>query len=421
MGIQKILFTFLSFIPIVRSYYNIHIEEQPTATVNAPITIPYEYSVTPVVWDPTQHILPFCVELNNNTIETELIEDAIDNVNAYLFSGTIEQTALYFKILEYKETGTCPENNLKIRVNKINNSLNAPGYCSRRFVDGTIERPYILYSGCDIDMNVCALQSSAMFYNVLLHELLHVIGLDHPSKTNTLESVMAYSVTSKNVELTEIKQDTNYITIQPVDAANIRYIIERDFPTAILPNPRSIASYIPDVSPGKHISGSREYIVNEYMNVNECWIHENSPTVSPTGAPTGTPTGNPTITISPKGKGKKGKRTKGKGKKRKGKKGTSGTVDFQTSTTPKVVSTGEIAAENISIDTKVNPKVDIDALYGDIRVHSDISPVIRISGDTSSYNFNVVTEVNPVIRIKKKQRKVGPSAQEWDRLQDTIP
>ena len=74
-------------------------------------------------------------------------------------------------------------------------------------------------------LNTCFLQSAATFHNVLLHELLHIIGLDH---TNIPDTVMNYKLSTKNIELTLIKQDINYITISPNDVANIKFIIEME-------------------------------------------------------------------------------------------------------------------------------------------------------------------------------------------------
>ena len=95
--------------------------------MNSIYNIPIIPSVTSVSWDPDTKILPVCVELNNHTIENSLIESAIDNVNLYLYSGNIDTTSLF--LYDYKYTNEkCPDDDLKIKIIKSNNTLKSPGY-----------------------------------------------------------------------------------------------------------------------------------------------------------------------------------------------------------------------------------------------------------------------------------------------------
>ena len=246
--------------------------------LNHELNIPLIPSVTPISWNPELKVLPLCIELNNNTIETSLISSAIDNVNRYLYSGNIDSTSLFLYNYIYTNE-KCPSSDLVIKIIKSTSTAKSPGYCSRKFMNGTITRPHILYLGCDITINVCALQSTSIFYNVLLHELLHIIGLDHPPKKE--DSVMSYTISSLDKNLTIIGQTKDYIQIRPKDVNDLNYIIRRDFPNSLLPNPSLIKDILPNVSPYMHVSGTDNYLLNDYMNVTQCWISKsNSPSTN---------------------------------------------------------------------------------------------------------------------------------------------
>ena len=240
--------------------------------VNVPFFMP---SIIPIEWDANMKVLPFCVETNGIPVNRKLIESAIDNVNLYLYSGNIETTALYLYVNEYTNT-SCSDNNLKIKLIKDNSVKKAPGYCSRKFISGTVDNPKALYIGCDITLNTCILQSSATFYNVLLHELLHVVGLDHPE--NRDDSVMSYGVIAKDRTLKNIRQDTEYISITKTDMENIRAIVIRDFPDASLPvisnipDEISFGPYIPTINSSLHMSGDVQYVIDTYANADKCWV-----------------------------------------------------------------------------------------------------------------------------------------------------
>ena len=395
---------------------------------NVPFFVPYILSVA---WDPDTKVLPFCVETNNMTVNKEIIESAFDNINMYLYTGDLDTTALYLYVDEYTNK-TCPDEKLTISIVKERNQKKAPGYCSRRFLNGNAMRPTLLYVGCDITLNACALQSSATFYNVLLHELLHVIGLDHPDEKR--DSVMSYGVRAKDQTLKVLRQDDFYITIRPEDKQNIDAIIMRDFPDSRLPIIPIDGEFVPSVDPKKHISGDDKYAFNTYVNVDECW-EQNVVTVTVTDGPTFvTVTDSPTaVTVKPtvvtdsptvvtdsptvvtvtdnptfvktnnqdkgqgrkgKGRGRKGKgKGKGKGRKGKGKGGGGG---------------------SITINNKVQPDIEIDVLKGDIVINSDISPVIRYKhgsfgnrnvDNRDSFESLVITNnVDPLIRILKSGR-----------------
>lgn len=401
-------------------------------------TIPvYEY-IVPFMWKPETKVVPFCLNYNNNTIDKTLVTNAIDNINAYLFTGDIKTTSL-FLYLEEETNTTCSENALKIDIVKDNSTLKAPGYCRRRFIPGTITNPMILYSGCDITLNICALQSSATFYNVLLHELLHVIGLDHPEPPID-DAVISYSLVANDSSLQNLYQDDRYVTLQPHDIASMHAIVKRDFPEMSVPDPLRIASYTPKINPNTHVSGTKQYRIPEVANIGNCWVSTssgnvnivktqsptqsvtNSPTNRPTNLPTQTPTNGPVVSqvtspvtspmvtetpsVSPsqtevtivgpnsnstqgKGKGRGRGRGKGRGKgKRRGKGKSKGMEN-------------ENENENgskIESNFNVNPMIDIQETNTD-NVNGVNSSSSSSSQSYSSQSFQLETTVNPEFEV----------------------
>lgn len=65
----------------------------------------------------------------------------------------------------------------------------------------------------DVKLDVWQLQTAAMFYNVLLHELGHVVGLGH-SKPYDRHSIMGYTLARDQLGLV---QDGQYATIRVND------------------------------------------------------------------------------------------------------------------------------------------------------------------------------------------------------------
>ena len=347
--------------------------------LNHELNIPLIPSVTPISWNPELKVLPLCIELNNNTIETSLISSAIDNVNRYLYSGNIDSTSLFLYNYIYTNE-KCPSSDLVIKIIKSTSTAKSPGYCSRKFMNGTITRPHILYLGCDITINVCALQSTSIFYNVLLHELLHIIGLDHPPKKE--DSVMSYTISSLDKNLTIIGQTKDYIQIRPKDVNDLNYIIRRDFPNSLLPNPSLIKDILPNVSPYMHVSGTDNYLLNDYMNVTQCWISKsNSPSTNGNSPSTN---GNSPNIVQPqnnkcnckcKGKGK------GKGKGRS--KQNENLVNIQSNNIP---TTPNNTNKNLLAD--------------DVKINDDA--IINVDTNNNN-NINIYSNEKPVININSKE------------------
>ena len=449
--IKRSVFAILSIIPYTQSYINIKYPDYLTTPQNVPLIDTQDYQVIPFIWDPSSKMIKFCVESKDFPVDLDLVQDAFDNINAQLYTGNFTTTSLYFMLDREKE---CNDNDLKIKFIQSRDSIKAPGYCTRKFLDGTINRPMILYTGCDITLNVCALQSSSSMYNVLLHELLHVVGLDHPEPPVD-GSVISYGVRVNDSTLNNVIQDTNYVSLQPFDIMNMRFIALRDFDYADLPDPRTISSYIPKTSPTEHVSGTDDYIVNEVMNVGECWIQKNqsntrptlrptsaiSPTMQPTLRPTLRPTTRPTMrptlrptmrptlrpteqptlqpTVqqslrpTPQTSEKINKRRRRRQRRRRKQMRKQANASISTDIEPEI-SVNAQNTSNLNISTTVNPDITVNLLDGDVNMKTIVSPKINIEGNANSYN--IITQVNPIINIKRRQVEVAPPPKQWDRF-----
>lgn len=421
------------FTPYTKCYINIHYPEYVNQPQNVPMIETDDYQVIPFIWDQSSKILNFCIENNDIPVNTELIQDAFDNINSQLFTGSLATTSLFFSMRTEK---TCNETDLKIKFVQSNDTKSfSPGYCTRRFLDGTINRPMILYLGCDITLNLCALQSSASMYNVLLHELLHVVGLDHPEPP-VEKAVISYGVRVNDSSLMNIYQDAEFVTLNAFDIMNIRFIALRDFPDSTLPDPRFIASYVPKIDPVLHVSGNNTYQVNNIMNVEECWIDgttksptmttisPTSMTVSPTMttvSPTMTTVSPTMTTVSPTFGTKQSTQKKNKRRKRrKNQRRKKQNAQKKSNTTIKTIANPEIYVDEttditkLNISTNIQPDITIDLLDGDVSLTTIVSPKIDLRGDAR--NYNIITEINPIINIHKRQREVLPPPKQWDRF-----
>ena len=421
--IKRSVFAILSIIPYTQSYINIKYPDYLTTPQNVPLIDTQDYQVIPFIWDPSSKMIKFCVESKDFPVDLDLVQDAFDNINAQLYTGNFTTTSLYFMLDREKE---CNDNDLKIKFIQSRDSIKAPGYCTRKFLDGTINRPMILYTGCDITLNVCALQSSSSMYNVLLHELLHVVGLDHPEPPVD-GSVISYGVRVNDSTLNNVIQDTNYVSLQPFDIMNMRFIALRDFDYADLPDPRTISSYIPKTSPTEHVSGTDDYIVNEVMNVGECWIQKNqsntrptlrptsaiSPTLRPTEQPTLQPTVQQSLRPTPQTSEKINKRRRRRQRRRRKQMRKQANASISTDIEPEI-SVNAQNTSNLNISTTVNPDITVNLLDGDVNMKTIVSPKINIEGNANSYN--IITQVNPIINIKRRQVEVAPPPKQWDRF-----
>ena len=355
---------------------------------------PYSFgpNVINIPWYSQISVLNYCL-INNDEfkIHEPVIETAFDVVNSYLYNGL--DTPLFLNYMSNDTNMGCDH-----YINITSDSY--IGFCTREF---TTENNNLAYIGCSITLNACDLQTSAAFYNVLLHELLHVIGLEHPVDINE-ESVMGYRVSIN--EEGEILYDDRYSSISLHDVQDIFYIISRDFPDKKLPNYRYNAKYEPLYSPSRHISGNNKSVIdtgiNYYKDICEPEPVTTSPTKSPTSttSPTKSPTKSPTSTTSPT-KGKKGK-------------GKKGELNINTRVSPEIgVSEG---TDITNIRSRIKPVIDIDtskSIISEFNIETDVSPEINIIGGPNQ-KFNIYTDVTPVIRLGTSSIEKDKSLHDWD-------
>lgn len=194
--------------------------------------------IVPIHWDRQLRNIPVCItdqslsSLHAHAITT-LSRNAIDNINIQMSSGLSQPLAFYID-------GICHDNSLQIKlVNDTTNDLSV-AYCTRNIDFSN----YPLYRGCNITMNICALQNAATFYNVLLHELLHVVGLDHPEPPDK-DAVISHGVVTTSPEGDQFRRQDNYISLTHVDKLGIQKILMRDFSVYSFPySPYNIHSSI---------------------------------------------------------------------------------------------------------------------------------------------------------------------------------
>ena len=89
--------------------------------------------------------------------------------------------------------------------------------------------PDNVFKNAETFINTNELRYATNIYNVLLHELLHVIGLDHPEVPN--ESVMSYRVrlgADKNV-----LRDVSFLPLDEDDVLGVTNIAQQSFPQCV--------------------------------------------------------------------------------------------------------------------------------------------------------------------------------------------
>jgi hypothetical protein len=242
-----------------------------------------ELYIIPEQWFPTISNVNFCLVKNDIDIHIPLIETVFKNVNTFLMYNDVYP--LYFNF-------SADENaNCEYFINLISNTpfYNNTAFCQQTYlcIAGACYN-----QGCNITMNVCALQTAASFYNVLLHEVLHALGLGHP-KNIINNSIMSYITYINN---NSSMYDNIYRLMGDIDIYNINYLMQRDFSSFHISN-NNKKQIIPIYSPRLHVSGSKNYIINYYNNIiTPCLIKLTSnPSLKPSSEPSNTPSSNPSL------------------------------------------------------------------------------------------------------------------------------
>jgi hypothetical protein len=153
-----------------------------------------------------------------------LVDRAFNTINAIL-PPSFQLVPLY----RSTEQVQCP---LFLHLSVDHHDIDKPaGKCVRKYGVDIYEfvRPYMsyYYYGCNITVNIHLLNRAASFYNVLLHELLHLIGLDHPNPP-MLHALISHTVRRDNNK--SIIHDNVYKQLSWYDIMTTHFIIARNFP-----------------------------------------------------------------------------------------------------------------------------------------------------------------------------------------------
>ncbi len=363
--------------------------------------ISQELYIIPEQWFPTISNVNFCLEKNNIDIHIPLIETVFKNVNTFLMYNDVYP--LYFNFSADENTNCDYFINLISNTTFYNNTAN----CQQTYlcIAGACYN-----QGCNITMNVCALQTAASFYNVLLHEVLHALGLGHP-KNIINNSIMSYITYINN---NSSMYDNIYRLMADIDIYNINYLMQRDFSSFHISNNKK--QIIPIYSPRLHVSGSKNYIINYKNNIiRPCLIKLNSkpsstPSLKPSLKPSSTPSLKPSLKPSYRPSSTPSLKPSLKPSYR-----PSSTPSLKPSLKPsyrpsslklpqktysKPFTAPSVSKTFLKPSTKLFPKKPSDKLTW-FTIENNITPVIDIDTSENAY-INMKNNILPDINIKQK-------------------
>jgi hypothetical protein len=263
---------------------NVQIPPQQTAGyVRAPQnTGTNEYKIVDFSWQTNVTNIFFCLEPNGYEVLPELYLTVFDMYNSILISP-FQQDATGLKLL-LTNPQHCESNRTHTIAGEVINKLTfgptkngASAVTERKFASGTaIDRRITLFGG-DVVIDTRVLQSAGLFYNVLLHEVGHVLGLDHTVST---ETVMGHRIRASVQN--EVIQQENYLVLEPGDVRGIHAVLARDKPAYAPPFiTKETYQFVPSYPAKKHASGTYEFVLldkiyrhdkNTNNNVEDFWI-----------------------------------------------------------------------------------------------------------------------------------------------------
>ena len=199
-----------------------------------------QWALMPFRWVYTLVQLPYClVRHARHPILLDLIQTAFDEWNMYLPHNT--RLGLNLTFLGYCANTDANTIGRIILGKPVENS---PGLTDRRSYKPTIH----------IDARLT--QSAGTFYNIMLHEIGHVIGCDHPNVQPGIfgsgTSVMTSGVSVLDGRLIQHNQ---YAVVMLGDAECLRRLYDRDFRGLLVPDPKFVVPINPVYPAHKHVSG----------------------------------------------------------------------------------------------------------------------------------------------------------------------
>jgi hypothetical protein len=196
-------------------------------------------------WRPYELVqLPYCLVRNvKHQVMLDLVQTAFDAWNQYVSHDALLGLNLSF-------TGYCVDPRAPMMITLGKPAEDTPGVTIREFT----AYGRVISSRVHIDVRLT--QSAATFYNILLHEIGHVIGCDHPRVQSGVfraaTSVMAGRIMISGNRLV---QEAQYAFARLGDAECIRRLYLRDFPGVIVPDPYRVVPIVPVYPAHKHVSG----------------------------------------------------------------------------------------------------------------------------------------------------------------------
>lgn len=389
--------TSLSALALLTKEYN----SRPTVITTADTT-ELVAPLVPYSWPSSDTFeINLCHQEENNYIfvTSDLIENAVDNINLISYNSFFKYSPVYINF--YNKSQLCPENSLYLyTVNYTVFDTHSYAYCQRNFMTEKVsDFEYKLrYAGCDIYVNTCILQSAASFYNVLLHELIHLIGLDHiPPQDDIVDllpgAIQYFIRLDYEDDRRIVLQDTYYNYPNYIDIKSVRELLARDFPTFVADPITSLEHFVPAILPHKLIDNSgKDSTLQVYSDT--C-LKDNKNSLAPT----------PFVDVE-ETTDKKDKKNKNNKKNKKNKK-------YKNQRNKQNQKNNDVEL-NIESTPILNIDTDTDASYdNNIDITLDASPRIFTDLGAKHNKISIYSKVSPIIRIKKTQRKVGDASEKW--------
>jgi hypothetical protein len=262
--------TSFRYLPQSRQVYSY----QPNTGIN-------EFRLIEFSWRTNITNIVFCLENNGYNVLPELYLTVFDVFNSILISP-LQQGATGLK-LSWSYPIQCETTKTHTVYGELINRLvfgpsenGASGVTKRRFENGTIDNPRITLTGGDITIDVRVLQAASIFYNVLIHEVGHVLGLEH---TISPDTVMGNRI--RGTINHEVWQEDDYLLLKTGDVNGIRAILTRDKPGFTPPFiTKQTYEFTPLYPADQHVSGTSKFVMrdkiyrynNKNNNINDFWI-----------------------------------------------------------------------------------------------------------------------------------------------------
>lgn len=259
---------------------------------SAPIGGGTAFVVNAIPWPHTLVQLRYCLVPNpRHVIYKPLITTAFEAWGDYLPAvKTVGLNLTYSGECEFAVPVDSPS--LTLTLEKT--SMDSPGVTTRDYTLPDLQHPNIQMKSSRVQIDARLTQSAGTFYNVLLHELGHTIGCDHPRivPARTVMGNVVYVEAHDGKD--GLRQDNSYITLQPGDVSCVHKVYERDFPEVKLPNAVLVQPRVPDYPAHKHVSGNRAINVPEFILLDAADNSITKPSVNPTPGPSVKRTRRPT-------------------------------------------------------------------------------------------------------------------------------